>query len=123
VVFSDLHTFDRELAQSLTAARDPVVVTSADRITQRQMPPRLEKWLAAVDDSGGKIETQSVDQAGRSRARWASSSRSSARSGRRANSPSSNNTQRPEISTQKSYRLDASGDRVMERVEWSRRQR
>ncbi|MBM3366812.1 MAG: hypothetical protein FJY43_00780 [Betaproteobacteria bacterium] len=123
MVFSDLHTFDRELAQSLTAARDPVVVTSADRITQRQMPPRLEKWLAAVDDSGGKIETQSVDQAGRSRARWASSSRSSARSGRRANSPSSNNTQRPEISTQKSYRLDASGDRVMERVEWSRRQR
>jgi len=123
VVFSDLHTFDRELAQSLTAARDPVVVTSADRITQRQMPPRLEKWLAAVDDSGGKIETQSVDQAGRSRARWASSSRSSARSGRRANSPSSNNTQRPEISTQKSYRLDASGDRVMERVKWSRRQR
>jgi len=87
------------------------------------VPPRLEKWLAAVDDSGGKIETQSVDQAGRSRARWASSSRSSARSGRRANSPSSNNTQRPEISTQKSYRLDASGDRVMERVEWSRRQR
>lgn len=61
LVFADLPSFDRQLAESLSDAKAPVVVTSADHISLRQMPPRLGKWLAAVDASGGKIETVSVD--------------------------------------------------------------
>jgi hypothetical protein len=41
VVFSDLPNFDRDLGQSLSGAKDPVVVTSADHISLRQLPPRL----------------------------------------------------------------------------------
>jgi len=61
VEFIDLPTFDRQLAQSLSGAKEPVVVMSADRITLRQIPPRLEKWLSAVDQGGGRLDVQSVD--------------------------------------------------------------
>ena len=63
LVFIDLPAFDRDLSQSLSKAKSPVVVTSAEAVTLKQIPSRLEKWLAAVDSSGGKIETENIDGA------------------------------------------------------------
>ena len=43
LVFTDLPAFDRDLAQTLSRAKSPVVVVSADHITLKQFPPRLER--------------------------------------------------------------------------------
>ena len=124
VVFSDLAAIDRALAQSLTDAKSPVVVTSADHISMRQMPPRLEKWLAAVDDSGGRIETQSIDPSEPQRRflgliiALIGAIRQAREFVKQEQSAEARN-----FDAKIFYRRDANGDRVMERVEWVRRQR
>ena len=124
VVFSDLPSFDRELAQSLSSAKEQIVVSSADRIPLRQIPPRLEKWLAAVDNSGGKIEIQSVDPTEpRTRAFGLLFALIGAI---RQASEFAKQQQYTEASSFDAiifYRLDSSGDRIMERIELTRRKR
>lgn len=122
LVFADLPVFDRTFAQSLSSANGPVVVTSADFITLKQMPQRLEKWLAAVDDGGGKIETQALDNtepATRSIGLIFTligairQVREMARDAQYATARNFNATI--------FYRLDAKGDRVVDRIEMVRK--
>jgi hypothetical protein len=124
VAFSDLPSFDRELAQSLSGAKDPVVVMSADRIPLRQMPPRLEKWLAAVDDSGGKIDTHSLDPAEpQTRSIGLIFTLIGAIRQAREFAKQQQYAEARNFDAKIFYRLDASGDRVMDRLELIRRQR
>lgn len=123
VVFSDLPTFDRELAKSMAGAKAPVTVTSADRILLQKMPPRLEKWLAAVDDSGGRIETQSVDQgAVQTRAIGLIFGIISAVRAAREFARDNVYADARKYDAKIFYRTDPGGDRVIERVEWVPRQ-
>lgn len=124
VVFNDLPAFDRALSQSLSNAKAPVVVTSADRITLRQIPPRLEKWLAAVDDSGGKIETLPVDGAEpQTRSLGLIFALIGAIRQAREFAKDHIYSDARNFDAKIFYRLDSSGDRVMERVELVRRAR
>lgn len=124
VVFSDLPTFDHELAKSLSNAKDPVVVTSADRITLREIPPRLEKWLAAVDDSGGKIETLPADPAElQPRFIGLLFTLIGAIRQVRELAKAQQYAEARNFDVKIFYRTDNTGDRVVERVEWIRRQR
>lgn len=124
VVFADLPTFDRQLAQTLSGTKDPVVITSADRITLRQMPPRLEKWLAAVDEGGGRIEMQSADP-GEMQARSLGLVMALIGAIReaRALAQQQQYAEARQFDAKIYYRLDAGGDRVLERIELTRRQR
>jgi hypothetical protein len=55
IEFVDLTSFDSQLAASLDRPLQRVEVQFYDRITPSQLPPRLQRWLAAVESGGGKI--------------------------------------------------------------------
>ena len=57
--FIDIGSFDRELAESLNAPLDSVVVVFYEKVSPNKIPERLQKWISAVERSGGsvKIET------------------------------------------------------------------
>ncbi len=125
VVFNDLPSFDRELGQSLSGAKDPVVVTSADRIALQKLPPRLEKWLAAVDDGGGKIETVAENPAAEPQTRSIGLIFALIGAIRQAREFTREHqySEARNFDAKIIYRTDAGGDRVMESIELVRRQR
>ena len=57
VRFEDAPRFDRVLQTSLLASLDQVKVTDfAPGTTPRTLPPRLERWLYAIQTSGGTVD-------------------------------------------------------------------
>ena len=124
LVFSDLPNFDSSLAKSLTSARETITITSADRVTLRQMPTRLEKWLAAVDDGGGKIETVPLDTTEpQSRSLTLIFSVLGAIRTVRDLSRTQQYVEARKYDAKIFYRSDSSGDRIMDRIELVRRPR
>jgi hypothetical protein len=59
ITFIDTQKFDSELSSSLSSIKKPVEVNFHNPITPNEIPPRLEKWLAMVDKSGGKVNVAS----------------------------------------------------------------
>ena len=59
ITFIDTQKFDSELSSSLSSIKKPVEVDFHNPITPNEIPPRLEKWLAMVDKSGGKVNVAS----------------------------------------------------------------
>ena len=55
ITFIDTQKFDTELANSLVNSKNPVDVDFYNPVTPTQMPPRLEKWIAVAETSGGKV--------------------------------------------------------------------
>ncbi len=55
VTFIDLQKFDDELVLSLSNIKEPVFVNFYSQVTPNEIPSRLQKMLAAVEKSGGKI--------------------------------------------------------------------
>jgi hypothetical protein len=55
LTFIDTQSFDTELANSLVKSKTPVDVDFYTPVTPNQMPPRLEKWIAVAETTGGKI--------------------------------------------------------------------
>jgi hypothetical protein len=53
--FVDLQQFDRDLGASLSATLPRVEVAFYDRIAPSALPPRLQRWLGASDQGGGKL--------------------------------------------------------------------
>lgn len=56
--FIDLSKFDNDLHRALEAGPNPVVVTFYDKTSPNAMPGRLQKWLSAVEKSGGRIDVE-----------------------------------------------------------------
>ncbi|GEM_PF-7130231 len=56
--FIDIQSFDQRLGQSLGSGVESVSVTFYDRLTPSQLPDRLQKWMAAVEANGGKVNVQ-----------------------------------------------------------------
>jgi hypothetical protein len=54
--FVDIPKFDRDLSASLGSAHETVDVGFYERVSPNNMPQRLQKWLSAVEKSGGKID-------------------------------------------------------------------
>lgn len=54
--FFDSFTFDRQLSSSLRADLPEVEVVFPAAVTINSIPPRLEKWLSMVDQTGGKVQ-------------------------------------------------------------------
>lgn len=55
ITFIDAQKFDNELTSSLKQLNEPVSVNFHNQVTPNQIPQRIDKWLAAVEKSGGKI--------------------------------------------------------------------
>ena len=53
--FVDLPQFDRQLSQSLNAGMPQVDVVFYEKVSPNQVPERLQRWLSAVERSGGKV--------------------------------------------------------------------
>lgn len=55
LLFVDISKFDDQLATRLASNSAVVSVGFYDKISPNSFPPRLEKWLKAVEKNGGQI--------------------------------------------------------------------
>lgn len=58
IEFIDLSSFDKNLNQAMKDGTNTITVSSAQPYELNNIPERLEKWLAAVEDSGGEIKVE-----------------------------------------------------------------
>ena len=56
--FIDINNFDRELTASLNAPLDSVDVVFYEKVSPNKMPERLQKWISAVERSGGNVKVE-----------------------------------------------------------------
>jgi len=55
ITFIDSSKFDQEMSDSLSSKEKDVNVSFYNPISPNAMPPRLEKWVAEVEKTGGKV--------------------------------------------------------------------
>lgn len=55
LLFVDISKFDDQLAARLSADSEVVSVGFYENVSPNSFPPRLEKWLKAVEKNGGQI--------------------------------------------------------------------
>jgi hypothetical protein len=56
--FIDIGNFDRELTNSLKGHLDSVDVIFYEKFSPNKIPERLQKWIAAVERSGGNVKVE-----------------------------------------------------------------
>jgi hypothetical protein len=56
--FIDISNFDRELTTSLQARMDSVDIIFYEKVSPNKIPERLQKWIAAVERSGGNVKVE-----------------------------------------------------------------
>ncbi|WP_027474974.1 hypothetical protein [Curvibacter gracilis] len=56
IPFLDLPRFDKELAEALQADQAEVGVSFYGKVTPNDVPVRLQKWLTAIEQSGGRLD-------------------------------------------------------------------
>ncbi|MCX7206032.1 MAG: hypothetical protein NT086_08630 [Proteobacteria bacterium] len=56
IKFVDYKGFDRDLISSLTAPLPKIQVAFYEQITPNALPERLQKWMAAVEANGGRVD-------------------------------------------------------------------
>ena len=56
--FIDIGNFDRELTNSLKGNVESVDVIFYEKISPNKIPERLQKWIAAVERSGGNVKVE-----------------------------------------------------------------
>lgn len=61
IPFNDIQSFDSKLNGTLAKRPEKLVVTLEDRVTLKEMPTRINKWLTAVDNTGGKVVVLPLD--------------------------------------------------------------
>lgn len=55
IMFIDLGSFDKKMTQAMQNKVALITVTSAQPFELNNIPERLEKWLAAIEESGGEV--------------------------------------------------------------------
>ena len=56
--FIDIVNFDRQLAVSLKDIDETVNVAFYEKVSPNQIPERLQKWIASVEQSGGRVNIE-----------------------------------------------------------------
>jgi hypothetical protein len=64
--YVDNDLFDRKLSDSLAAKQQSVLLVFPTPVRMKKIPDRLDKWLSAIEKTGGKVETVAVPETGRS---------------------------------------------------------
>jgi hypothetical protein len=58
--FVDADAFDRKLSDGLAARPDSLILTFPVAVNMKSIPERLDKWLSAIEKSGGAVGTKAV---------------------------------------------------------------
>lgn len=58
LTFIDIGRFDTELASSLSSGHPSVDILFYEKISPNKLPDRLQHWLTAVENSGGKVRVE-----------------------------------------------------------------
>ena len=56
--FIDLSKFDTDLERALKGSNESITVMFYEKTSPNNMPNRLQKWVTAVEKSGGKIDVE-----------------------------------------------------------------
>ncbi len=56
--FVDIGKFDKDLAASLSSDLEEVNVFFYNKVTPNKIPDRMQYWISAVENSGGKVKVQ-----------------------------------------------------------------
>jgi len=56
--FIDLSKFDSDLERALKGSNESITVMFYEKTSPNNMPNRLQKWVTAVEKSGGKIDVE-----------------------------------------------------------------
>ena len=56
VGFVDIEKFDHDLTSSFDASFEEVDVVFYDKTSPNKIPPRMQKWIAAVEKNGGIVK-------------------------------------------------------------------
>lgn len=64
VTFIDSSAFDSDLSRALKQNDSRVEVLAPAKFSLNQIPPRLEKWLAQVKETGGEVQAEAAPQPG-----------------------------------------------------------
>ena len=56
--FIDLSKFDSDLERALKGSNESITVMFYEKTSPNNMPNRLQKWVTAVEKSGGKINIE-----------------------------------------------------------------
>jgi hypothetical protein len=56
--FIDLSKFDSDLERALKGSNQSITVMFYEKTSPNNMPNRLQKWVTAVEKSGGKIDVE-----------------------------------------------------------------
>ena len=123
VTFNDLQAFDRLLEKSLKSDSEKVVVVMEDRVPLKEMPQRVDKWLAAVDNNGGKVNVKSDTPEIRTRALPLLGIAISAYQFFKENAKDAHYEAARDYDATVVYKRDPNGDRVVDRIEMTRRPR
>jgi hypothetical protein len=127
VAFVDLQGFDRQLSASLAAPLPKVEVGVVDVIKPSAIPERLQRWMAAVEDGGGKV--QIVEPPPQVQARSAFAVVSAVTTLWSASKMVKQMAQEAQFKAARDYdaqiqlKLDASGDKVIDKVVFVKRAR
>ena len=57
--FIDIGNFDHELTAALNAPLDSVDVVFYEKVSPNKIPERLQKWISAVERTGGNVKVES----------------------------------------------------------------
>src|SRR5262249_43079375 len=63
ITYIDNQVFDNRLSDSMRRRTPEILVSTTDKVAVNELPPNLEKWLAAVDKSGGGVTFVNTEQA------------------------------------------------------------
>lgn len=58
LTFIDLSSFDRDLNASLSSRAEIVTIDFYEAMSPNKIPERLQRWISAVEKSGGKIDVE-----------------------------------------------------------------
>lgn len=123
IPFNDMQGFDKELSRSLKNNPDKVTVVIEDRIPLKDMPNRVDKWLAAVDNGGGKVKITSDVPEPKTRALPVIGIAISAFQFFKEQAKEAQYDAAKSYDATVYYKRDANGDRIVDRIEMSRRNR
>lgn len=123
LTFNDIQTFDKEMEKSLKGNPEKVTVVVEDRVPLKEMPPRVDKWLAAVDNGGGKVNVKSDVPELRTRALPLLGAAFTAYQFFKESAKDAQYDAAKAYDATVIYKRDANGDRVVDRIEMSRRPR
>jgi hypothetical protein len=125
VAFVDLQGFDRQLGVSLSAPLPKVEVGVVDVIKPSAIPERLQRWMAAVEEGGGQVKM--IDPPPQVQARSVFAVVSAATTIWSASKMVKQMSQEAQFKAAREYdaqiqlKLDASGDKVIDKVVFVKR--